>query len=108
MATRAGRVIEVNPDDYVSIGYRDGHASLLQFKQAPAALPVLVYPTSRPVYAGDVGPGTWVVELPGRVVPVTVPLGAVAVLAGCLSPYAYVVPVRPGGAVASEPLQSIA
>jgi hypothetical protein len=69
---------------------------------------MLLDPRKRPVYAGDVGPGTWVVELTGRAVPVTVPSGAVAVLAGFLSPHAYVVPVYPIGIVQPSPLRSIA
>jgi hypothetical protein len=40
--------------------------------------------------------------------PVTVPPGAVAVLAGFVSPHAYVVPVDPIGLVVASALRSIA
>jgi hypothetical protein len=60
----------------------------------PSSLLVPLDPTKAPVYAGDLGPGTWVVEVPAGVVPVTVPLNAIAVLAGFLPPHAYVTPVR--------------
>jgi hypothetical protein len=59
----------------------------------PSRPPVPVDPAKAPVYAGDVGPGTWVVEVSAGVVPVTVPLNAIAVLAGFLPPHAYVTPV---------------
>jgi len=60
----------------------------------PSRLLVPVDPFKVPVYAGDLGPETWVVEVPAGVVPVRVPLNAIAVLAGFLPPHAYVTPVR--------------
>ena len=60
----------------------------------PSSLLVPLDPTKAPVYAGDLGPGTWVVEVPAGVVPVTVPPDAVAVLAGLLAPHTSVTPVR--------------
>jgi len=108
LAIGSGKVIDVNPQKSPWIARRRGRAGLAQVTQSPAPSPLLLDPTSRPVYAGDVGPGTWVVELPGRVVPVTVPPGAVAVPAGFLSPHAYVAPVRMNGVVMSESLLSIA
>ena len=93
-------MIDVNPHDYLWAGPRSDRSDQTNARQALSP--------SRPVYAGDVGPGTWVVEVPGRAVPVTVPRGAVAVLAGFVSPHAYVVPVYPIGHVPAGALRSIA
>lgn len=94
--------------EYVVTGPRSGRSGRMPAHRALSASPLPLDPNARPVYAGDVGPGTWVVELAGRAVPVTVPVGAVAVLAGCLSPHAYVTPVQSVGPVAPGALRSIA
>lgn len=83
-------------------GPRNGRSGRMPAHRALSASPLPLDPTIRPVYAGDVGPGTWVVELAGRTLPVMVPVGAVAVLAACLSPHAYVTPVRSVGPVAPQ------
>lgn len=98
----------VNQHDYVWIGPRSDHSGRTKAHRALSPSPMLLDLRKRPVYAGDVGPGTWVVELAGRAVPVTVPPGAVPVLAGFLSPHAYVVPVYPVGLVQPSALRSIA
>jgi hypothetical protein len=94
--------------EYVVTGPRSGRSGRMPAHRALSPSPLLLDPNARPVYAGDVGPGTWVVELAGRAVPVTAPVGAVAVLAGCLSPHAYVTPVRAVDRVAPAALRSIA
>jgi hypothetical protein len=53
-----------------------------------------VEPTGAPVFAGDLGPSTWVVEVPAATAPVALPRSAVAVLAGFLPPHTRVIPVR--------------
>ena len=53
-----------------------------------------VEPTGGPVFAGDLGPSTWVVEVPAATAPVALPRGAIAVLAGFLPPHTRVIPVR--------------
>lgn len=79
----------------VSTTRRDtGRFRAAQPHNEPSWLPVPVDPTKVPVYAGNLGPGTWVVEVPAGLVPVTLPLNAIAVLAGFLPPHAYVTPVR--------------
>ena len=104
----------VNPQDYVWTGPRSDRSGQRNSHQVLPPPPQLLDPRKRPVFAGDVGPGTWVIELPGfvelpaRAMPVTVPPGAVAVLAGFVSPHAYVVPVDPIGLVAASALRSIA
>lgn len=104
----AGKMFNVNPHDYLWAGPRSDRSDQTNARQALSPSPLLLDPRKRPVYAGDVGPGTWVVEVPGRAVPVTVPRGAVAVLAGFVSPHAYVVPVYPIGHVPAGALRSIA
>jgi len=98
----------VNTREYVWTGPRNGRSGRIPAQRALSLSPLPLDPNARPVYAGDVGPGTWVVELPGRAVPVTVPVGAVAVLAGCLSPHAYVTPVEAIGRTRPGALRSIA
>ena len=61
-------------------------------------LPLPPNPFTVPVYAGNLGPGTWVVEVAAGVVPVGVARNAVAVLAGFLPPHTYVTPVGPAPA----------
>jgi len=108
LANGDGRVSTVKLHEYVGKGSRNGRTGRMPAHRALSASPLPLDPTTRPVYAGDVGPGTWVVELAGRAVPVTVPVGAVAVLAGCLSPHAHVTPVQSVGLVAPGALRSIA
>jgi hypothetical protein len=98
----------VSTHEYVWTGPRNPRTGRMPAHVPLAASPLPLDANARPVYAGDVGPGTWVVELPGRTVPVTVPVGAVAVLAGCLSPHAYVTPVQSAVPVAPGALRSIA
>lgn len=59
----------------------------------PVAAPVPVDATALPVQAGTLDPATNVVEVPQGVVPVVVPDGAVAILAGSLPADAWVTPV---------------
>ena len=94
--------------EHVGIGPRYGRTGRMPAHRALSASPLPLDLNARPVYAGDVGPGTWVVELADRAVPATVPVGAVAVLAGCLSPHAYVTPVQAVGPVVPAALRSIA
>ena len=94
--------------EYIGTGSRNGRSGRMSARRALSSSPLPLDPNTRPVYAGDVGPGTWVVELPGRSVPVTAPVGAVAVLAGCLSPHAYVTPAQSAVPVTSGELRSIA
>lgn len=108
LANGDGRLNTVKLHEYVWTGPRNGRSGRMPARRALSSSLLPLDPNTRPVYAGDVGPGTWVVELPGRAVPVTVPVGAVAVLAGCLSPHAYVTPVRSAVPVASADLRSIA
>jgi hypothetical protein len=108
LAMRDGRVNAVKLHEYVSTGPRNGRSGRMPARRALSPSPLPLDPNARPVYAGDVGPGTWVVELPGRAMPVTVPAGAVAVLAGCLAPHAYVTPVQSAVGVAPGALRSIA
>lgn len=108
VAIRDGRLNDVKTHDYVWTGPRTGRSGRIPAHRALPSSLLPVDPNTRPVYAGDVGPGTWVVELPGRAVPVTVPVDAVAVLAGCLAPHAYVTPVQSTGPVARGALRSIA
>jgi hypothetical protein len=108
LAIGDGRVNTVIPHEDVWPSPRSDCAGTLHRHRQIATPPLLFDPSKRPVYAGDVGPGTWVVEVPARVVPVTVPLGAVAVLAGGLSPHAFVTPVHPTGFAQPGALRSIA
>ena len=108
LAIGDGRVIDVKLHEYVGIGARDDRIGRMPALRALSESPLPRDLNARPVYAGDVGPGTWVVELSGRSVPVTAPVGAVAVLAGCLSPHAYVTPVQAVGPVAPGAVRAIA
>ena len=108
LAIRDGRLNIVKLHEHVGIGPRYGRTGRMPAHRALSASPLPLDLNARPVYAGDVGPGTWVVELADRAVPVTAPVGAVAVLAGCLSPHAYVTPVQAVGPVAPGALRSIA
>ena len=73
---------------------RTGRNRLAHRHIEPSSLPVPLAKSMVPVYAGNVGPGTWVVEVAAGVTPVAVPPGAIAVLAGFLPPHTYVTPVR--------------
>ena len=108
LVIRDGRLNDVSIRDYVRAGSRKGRPGRMPAHRALSPSPLPLDPNTRPVYAGDVGPGTWVVELAGRAVPVTVPVGAIAVLAGCLSPHAYVTPVQSAGLAVPGALRSIA
>ena len=108
LAIRDGRLNAVKLHEYVVTGPRSGRSGRMPAHRALSPSPLPLDPNARPVYAGDVGPGTWVVELPGRAVPVTVPVGALAVLAGCLAPHAYVTPVQSAVPAAPGKLRSIA
>lgn len=108
MAIRDGRLNDVKLHEYVWTEPRNGRSGRMPAHRALSSSPLPLDPNARPVYAGDVGPGTWVVELAGRAVPLTVPVGAIAVLAGCLSPHAYVTPVQSAVPVVSGKLRSIA
>ena len=99
---------DVFTDEYVCISPHIGRSGRTHSHRALSPSQLLLNPNEQPIYAGDVGPGTWVVELPGRAVPGTVPLDGVGVLAGFLPPHAYVVPVDPIGTATVSALRSIA
>lgn len=86
---------------------RDNRSGQTPPDREGSASPTLLNPYAGPVRAGDIGPGTWVVELSDRALPLTVPNGAIPMLAGCVSPYAYVAPIRPES-IAARTLRSIA
>jgi hypothetical protein len=73
---------------------RTGRNRTAQRHIEPSSLPVQLEPFTVPVYAGNLGPGTWVVDAAAGVVQVAVSPGAIAVLAGFLPPHTYVTPAR--------------
>jgi len=101
-----GKMSNVITAENVCTSPNIGRAGRTHAHRALSPSSLLLDPNKQPVYAGDVGPETWVVELPGRAVPVTLPL--VAVLAGFLSPHAYVLPVHQVGLAQPSALRSIA
>ena len=84
----------VNTQEIARTGVRNALADRAYGSQESSSLPTLVKPVNHAVYAGDLGPGTWVVEVSSCAVGEMDPHAAVAVLAGSLSPHAYVMPVR--------------
>jgi hypothetical protein len=87
----------MSPTDHFTAGTTRrnicGHLAAQRHRE-PSSPAVPPDPIKLPVFAGDLGPGTWVVEVSAGVIPVPVPVDGIAILAGLLPPHTYVTPVR--------------